>query len=173
MEVYLKVRDAVLFSQKGIARKAKKENGALATGRRRLTYRKCEILRGEREERPEFAKKLAALPDLYVNDASGTAHRAHTAIEGVAKYLKSAVSDFLMQKADVLLLGGGMKFTFYEAHGNSIRSLLMEEDKPDPATLLLEKAKAKGVSLLLPTDVVVADTFAAEANSQVYDVLQI
>ncbi|KAL7248805.1 hypothetical protein ACSBR1_011063 [Camellia fascicularis] len=143
--------------------------------------------------------------DLYVNDAFGTAHRAHTSIKGVAKYLKPSVAGFLMQKeldylvgaisnpkkpfaaivggskvssnigviesllekVDMLLLGGGMIFTFYKAQGYSVGSSLVDEDKLDLATSLLEKAKSKGVALMLPTDVVTADKFVADANSKI------
>lgn len=73
----------------------------------------------------------------------------------------------LLEKVDILLLGGGMIFTFYRAQGLSVGSSLVEEDKLDLATSLLEKAKAKGVSLLLPSDVVIADKFAPDASSQV------
>lgn len=73
----------------------------------------------------------------------------------------------LLAKVDILVLGGGMIFTFYKAQGYSVGSSLVEEDKLDLATSLIEKAKTKGVSLLLPTDVVIADKFAAEANSKV------
>ncbi|XP_072995203.1 phosphoglycerate kinase, cytosolic-like [Typha latifolia] len=159
----------------------------------------------EEKNVPEFAKKLASLADVYVNDAFGTAHRAHASTEGVTKFLKPSVAGFLMQKelnylvgavanpekpfaaivggskvstkicviesllekVDILLLGGGMIFTFYKAQGYSIGSSLVEEDKLGLATALLEKAKSKGVSLLLPTDVVVADKFAADAESKV------
>ncbi|KAG6487028.1 phosphoglycerate kinase, cytosolic-like [Zingiber officinale] len=159
----------------------------------------------EEKNDPEFCKKLAALADLYVNDAFGTAHRAHASTEGVTKFLKPAVAGFLMQKeldylvgavgnptrpfaaivggskvstkigviesllgkVDLLLLGGGMIFTFYKAQGYSVGSSLVEEDKLELAISLLEKAKSKGVSLLLPSDVVVADKFAADANSMV------
>ncbi|GAV89642.1 PGK domain-containing protein [Cephalotus follicularis] len=159
----------------------------------------------EEKNEPEFAKKLASLADLYVNDAFGTAHRAHASTEGVAKYLKPSVAGFLMQKeldylvgavsspkkpfaaivggskvsskigviesllskVDILLLGGGMIFTFYKAQGYSIGSSLVEEDKLDLATSLIAKAKTKGVSLLLPTDVVIANKFAADADSKV------
>ncbi|XP_059661864.1 phosphoglycerate kinase, chloroplastic-like [Cornus florida] len=159
----------------------------------------------EEKNEPEFAKKLASLADLYVNDAFGTAHRAHASTEGVTKFLKPSVAGFLLQKeldylvgavsspkrpfaaivggskvsskigviesllekCDILLLGGGMIFTFYKAQGLSVGSSLVEEDKLDLATTLLEKAKAKGVSLLLPTDVVIADKFAPDANSKI------
>ncbi|KAJ6837593.1 phosphoglycerate kinase, cytosolic [Iris pallida] len=158
----------------------------------------------EEKNDPEFAKKLASLADLYVNDAFGTAHRAHASTEGVAKYLKPAVAGFLMQKeldylvravsnpkrpfaaivggakvsskigviesllekVDILLLGGGMIFTFYKAQGHPVGSSLVEEDKLELATALLEKTKSKGVSLLLPTDVVVANKFSADAESK-------
>ncbi|KAF2300229.1 hypothetical protein GH714_010857 [Hevea brasiliensis] len=159
----------------------------------------------EEKNDPEFSKKLAALADVYVNDAFGSAHRAHASTEGVAKYLKPSVAGFLMQKeldylvgavanpkkpfaaivgglkvstkigviesllgkVDILILGGGMMFTLYKAQGYSVGSSLVEEDKLDLATSLVEKAKAKGVSLLLPTDVVIADKFAADANSKI------
>ncbi|CAI9784025.1 unnamed protein product [Fraxinus pennsylvanica] len=159
----------------------------------------------EEKNDPEFAKKLASLADLYVNDAFGTAHRAHASTEGVTKYLKPSVAGFLMQKeldylvgavsnpkkpfaaivggskvsskigviesllekVDLLLLGGGMIYTFYKAQGHGVGSSLVEEDKLDLATSLMEKAKAKGVSLLLPSDVVAADKFAADANSKI------
>ncbi|KAF9587627.1 hypothetical protein IFM89_004459 [Coptis chinensis] len=152
----------------------------------------------EEKNEPEFAKKLASLADLYVNDAFGTAHRAHASTEGVTKFLKPSVAGFLLQKeldylvgavsnpkrpfaaivggskvsskigviesllekCDILLLGGGMIFTFYKAQGLSVGSSLVEADKIELATSLLEKAKAKGVSLLLPTDVIIADKFA-------------
>lgn len=159
----------------------------------------------EEKNDPEFAKKLASLADLYVNDAFGTAHRAHASTEGVAKYLKPSVAGFLLQKeldylvgavsnpkrpfaaivggskvsskigviesllekCDLLLLGGGMIFTFYKAQGLSVGSSLVENDKLDLATSLLAKAKAKGVSLLLPSDVIIADKFAPDANSKI------
>ncbi|CAH9143491.1 unnamed protein product [Cuscuta epithymum] len=165
----------------------------------------------EEKNDPEFAKKLASLADLYVNDAFGTAHRAHASTEGVAKFLKPAVAGFLMQKeldylvgavtspkkpfaaivggakvsskiavieslldkVDLLLLGGGMIFTFYKAQGYKVGSSLVEEDKLELATALFEKAKTKGVSLLLPTDVVVADKFSADANSKVVSASEI
>ncbi|KAL5977492.1 Phosphoglycerate kinase 3, cytosolic [Asimina triloba] len=173
-----------------------------------LLLENVRFYREEEKNDPEFAKKLASLADLYVNDAFGTAHRAHASTEGVTKYLKPAVAGYLMQKeldflvgavanpkkpfaaivggskvstkigvmesllakVDILLLGGGMIFTFYKAQGHAVGSSLVEEDKLNLATSLLEKAKAKGVSLLLPTDVVIADKFAADANSKVVPV---
>jgi phosphoglycerate kinase len=81
---------------------------------------------------------------------------------------KIGVIESLLEKVDILLLGGGMIFTFYKAQGISVGSSLVEEDKLDLATTLIAKAKAKGVSLLLPTDVVIADKFAPDANSKVH-----
>lgn len=80
---------------------------------------------------------------------------------------KIGVIESLLEKVDILILGGGMIFTFYKAQGYSVGSSLVEEDKLDLATSLAEKAKSKGVSLLLPSDVVIADKFAADANSKV------
>jgi phosphoglycerate kinase len=162
----------------------------------------------EEENDPEFAKKLASVADLYVNDAFGTAHRAHASTEGVTHYLKPSVAGFLIEKeleylqsaiespqrplaaivggskvsskitvietlldkVDKLLIGGGMIFTFYKARGLSVGKSLVEEDKLDLAKALEAKAKEKGVELLLPTDVVVADNFAADANAQTVSV---
>ncbi|KMZ66937.1 Phosphoglycerate kinase [Zostera marina] len=159
----------------------------------------------EEKNDSEFARKLASLADLYVNDAFGTAHRAHASTEGVSKFLSPSVAGFLMQKeldylvgavsnpkrpfaaivggskvsskigvieslfekVNILILGGGMIFTFYKAKGYSVGSSLVEEDKLDLAKSLIEKAEAKGVSLLLPTDVVIADKFDANANSEI------
>lgn len=156
----------------------------------------------EEKNDAEFAKKLAANADLYVNDAFGTAHRAHGSTEGVSKYLKPAVAGFLLQKeldylegavsqpkrpfvaivggskvsskitviesllnkVDKLVIGGGMVFTFLKARGLKVGNSLVEEDKLELAKELEAMAKAKGVKLILPTDVVVADKFAPDAN---------
>jgi phosphoglycerate kinase len=158
----------------------------------------------EEKNDPEFAKKLAANADLYVNDAFGTAHRAHASTEGVTQYLRPSVAGFLIEKelqflqgaienpqrplaaivggskvsskigvietllskVDKLLIGGGMIFTFYKARGLNVGSSLVEEDKLELARTLEVMAKEKGVELLLPTDVVVADSFSADANAQ-------
>ncbi|KAI7841103.1 hypothetical protein COHA_005328 [Chlorella ohadii] len=161
----------------------------------------------EEKNDAEFAKKLAANADIYVNDAFGTAHRAHASTEGVTKYLKPSVAGFLLQKeldyldgavsapkrpfvaivggskvsskigviesllekCDKIILGGGMIFTFYKARGLNVGSSLVEEDKLALAKELEEKAKAKGVEFVLPTDVVLADKFAPDANTQVVE----
>jgi len=164
--------------------------------------------KAETKNEPEFAKQLAANADIYVNDAFGTAHRAHASTEGVTKFLKPSVAGFLLQKeldyldgavsvpkrpftaivggskvsskitviesllakVDNLIIGGGMIFTFYKAQGKSVGSSLVEDDKIDLAKELISKAAAKGVKLLLPVDVVVADKFAPDANTQVVSV---
>jgi len=159
------------------------------------------------EEKNEagFAEKLAALADVYVNDAFGAAHRAHASTEGVTKFLRPSVAGYLMEKelqylqgaidepkrplaaivggskvsskigvlealidkCDKILVGGGMIFTFYKARGLAVGKSLVEEDKLDLARELEAKAAAKGVQFLLPTDVVLADNFAPDANSQI------
>ncbi len=162
----------------------------------------------EEKNDPEFAKQLAANADVYVNDAFGTAHRAHASTEGVTHYLRPSVAGYLMEKelqylqgaienpqrplaaiiggskvsskigvietlldkCDKLLLGGGMIFTFYKARGLNVGKSLVEEDKLELAKSLEAKAKERGVDLLLPTDVIVADKFAADANAQTVSV---
>jgi phosphoglycerate kinase len=166
-----------------------------------------ENLRFHKEEEkndPDFAKKLASYGDVYVNDAFGTAHRAHASTEGAAHYLP-AVSGFLiekelkflgkaledpdrpfvailggakvsdkigvinnlLEKVDVLIIGGGMAYTFEKARGGQIGKSLLEADKVDYAKEMIEKARQKGVKLLLPEDSVAADAFSNDANTQV------
>lgn len=158
----------------------------------------------EEKNDPEFAKKLASNADLYVNDAFGTAHRAHASTEGVTHYLSPSVAGYLiekeltylqnaienpqrplaaiiggskvsskigvietlLEKCDKLIIGGGMIFTFYKARGLNVGNSLVEEDKLELAKSLEAKAKEKGVDFLLPSDVVVADKFDKDANSQ-------
>jgi len=155
---------------------------------------------------PKFAAKLAALCDLYVNDAFGSAHRAHASTEGITHFVsKSAagllmekelnflgkvltepdrpfvaiiggskisgkidVIDNLLDKADTLLIGGGMAYTFLNALGQTTGKSLIEADKIDVASAAIEKAKAKGVKLLLPIDHVLADKFDAAAKTQTF-----
>ncbi len=149
-----------------------------------------------------FAAKLAQLGDVYVNDAFGTAHRAHastaviaanfsqkvagylmeseltnadkvlgnperpyTAIMGGAKIAdKILIIERLLEKVDNLIIGGGMSYTFAKAQGGSIGTSLLETDKLDFVLELMEKAKAKGVNLILPIDTVIADDFSNTAN---------
>ncbi|KAF2952821.1 hypothetical protein DAI22_01g365300 [Oryza sativa Japonica Group] len=126
----------------------------------------------EEKNDPEFAKKLASLADLYELDylvgAVSNPKRPFAAIVGGSKVSsKIGVIESLLEKCDILLLGGGMIFTFYKAQGFPVGASLVEDDKLELATSLLAKAKEKGVSLMLPTDVIVADKFAPEANCQV------
>lgn len=159
-----------------------------------------------REEKndDEFSKELAALADVYVNDAFGTCHRAHSSTAGVAKYLPSAcgfliekelkalgdalnnpvrpfvailggkkvsdkigVIDSLLEKVDTLLIGGGMAYTFYKAQGYGVGNSVCELDKLDLATSLMEKAKAKGVKMLLPLDNKIGKEFKPDTESKV------
>ncbi len=164
--------------------------------------------RGEEEKNDKgFSKELADLGDVFVNDAFGTAHRAHASTVGIAEYLpgvsgfliqkeldfmgkalenperpfvailggskvsdKIGVINNLLEKVDTLIIGGGMAFTFLKAQGYEIGKSLLEEDKMELANELVAKAKAKGVNLLLPVDVVAAEAFAADAPFVVVDI---
>ena len=153
-----------------------------------------------------FARKLALLGDVYVNDAFGTAHRAHASTAVIAQFFPSAkyfgylmaaeltnaekvlnnakkpftaimggakVSDKielieeLLNKVDNLIIGGGMAYTFAKAQGGNIGKSLVEDDKIDLARELIEKAKKKGVNLILPVDSIIADAFSADAKTEI------
>jgi phosphoglycerate kinase len=156
---------------------------------------------------PEFSKALAGLAEVYVNDAFGSAHRAHASTEGITHFLKPAVAGLLMEKeitylgkalespekpfvaiiggskisgkidvisnlldkVDTLVIVGGMAYTFYRAKGVTTGKSLVEEDKIDLAKATLDKSKSKGVELLLPVDNILADKFADDAKTQVWD----
>ena len=150
----------------------------------------------EEKNDDEFAKELADLAEIYVNDAFGTSHRAHASNVGVSKYLPSAlgflvekevsimgkaldnperpfvailggakvsdkigVIENLINKVDAIIIGGGMAFTFLKAKGYEIGTSLLEDDKVELASELINKAKENGVALVLPIDVVVAKEF--------------
>ena len=159
-----------------------------------------EDLDGKKESKndPELGKYWASLGDVFVNDAFGTAHRAHASNVGIASNIKESavgfliekeikfiggavdnperplvailggakvsdkigVIDNLLEKADKVIIGGGMMFTFLKALGKNTGSSLLEADKVDLAKSLIEKAKTKGVELLLPVDAVVAQEFS-------------
>nr|WP_209454692.1 phosphoglycerate kinase [Thermoanaerobacterium butyriciformans] len=161
----------------------------------------------EEKNDPDFSKELASLADIYVNDAFGTAHRAHASTTGVASYLP-AVSGFLIEKelnfmggalenperpfvailggakvsdkigvitnlldkVDSLLIGGGMAYTFIKAEGHEIGKSLLEEDKLELAKDLIEKARQKGVKLLLPVDTVVCEELKPGVPYEVVDI---
>ena len=160
-------------------------------------YRAEETKNGE-----EFSKELASLCDVFVNDAFGTAHRAHCSNVGVTQFVDTAVVGYLMQKeidflgnavnnperpmvailggakvsakisvinnlldkVDTLIIGGGMAYTFMKALGEEVGDSLLEADYLDYAKEMMDKAKEKGVNLLIPVDTVVADDFSNDAN---------
>ena len=159
--------------------------------------------REETDNDEEFSKKLASMAEIYVNDAFGTAHRAHASTEGVTRYLpavagfliekelkflgnaisnpvrpfvailggakvsdKIGVIDSLLEKVDTLMIGGGMAYTFFKAQGYGVGNSLCELDKLDLAKSLMEKAKAKGVKLMLPVDTVVGKEFKEDTESK-------
>lgn len=160
----------------------------------------------EEEEKNDdtFSQELASLADVYINDAFGTAHRAHSSTMGVAKYLPSGlgfllkdeiealsqvmenperpfvailggskVSDKigtinnLINKVDTIIIGGAMMFTFYKALGFNIGKSLVEADKVDLAKSILSLGEKKGVRIVLPVDVIVADEFDNDANFEI------
>lgn len=159
-----------------------------------------------------FAKELASLGDIYVNDAFGTAHRAHASttiiaqffpndktfgtllakeIESLNKVLKNSekpvtavlggskvsskitVIENILDKVDHMIIGGGMTFTFIKAQGGKIGESICEDDKLDLALEILRLAKDKNVQVHIPVDVIAADDFSNNANTQVVDVTAI
>ena len=161
----------------------------------------------ETKNEDNFSEELASLCDVFVNDAFGTAHRAHCSNVGVTKFVDTAVVGYLMQKeidflgnavnnperpfvailggskvsskisviknlldkVDTLIIGGGMAYTFEKAQGYEIGTSLVEDDYIDYAKEMIEKAKEKGVKLLLPVDTVVAKEFKNDAPSRVVE----
>ena len=158
---------------------------------------------GETENDPEFARQLAAHADLFVNDAFGTAHRAHASTFGVAQLLPEKVSGYLIEKeleflgektdspekpfavilggakvsdkitvidklidkADVIIIGGAMAYTFALANGKKVGDSLSEPDKVDLAKAALEKAETQGVRFLLPVDTLVTNALDFDAKT--------
>ena len=163
--------------------------------------------KAEKKNDPEFAKQLASLADIAVDDAFGVAHRAHASNVGITAHLET-VAGFLMEKeinyigktleapkrpfvaiiggakvsdkigvienmidkVDTIIIGGGMAHTFDASKGYPVGDSLVERDKIELAKELLEKAEKKGVKVVLPVDLVVADKFAADANTKIVDV---
>ncbi len=198
----------VSFAADCIGSVAKEASSALNPGGVLL----LENLRFHKEEEKgdvAFAKQLSELGTFYVNDAFGTAHRAHAStaviaqffpnnkcfgyvmsgeIASVNKVLNSAEKPFtaimggakvsdkilileqLINKADNIIIGGGMAFTFVKAQGGKIGKSLVEEDKLETALNILKTAKEKGVNIYIPIDAVVADNFANDANKQTIDI---
>merc|ERR1712176_481260 len=159
----------------------------------------------EEKNEESFVEKLAKPFDMFVNDAFGTANRAHASTEGVTKFLSPSVSGFLLAKeleyldgaiqngkkpmaaivggskvsskitvlnalldsCDKIIIGGGMVFTFLKAKGLNVGTSLVEDDFVETAKEVLAKAETTGKTILLPSDIVIADAFAADANTQV------
>jgi phosphoglycerate kinase len=198
----------VQFASDCIGAEAKEKSAALKDGEVLL----LENLRFYKEEEKgdkEFAKKLAALGEVYVNDAFGTAHRAHAStaviadffpsknklfgllmeseVKSAEKVLKSAEKPFtaimggakvsdkillienLLEKADHIIIGGGMAYTFFKANGGEVGNSLVEKDRLDTAKELLKKAEGKNVKIHLPVDSIIADKFDAAANTKEAD----
>lgn len=159
--------------------------------------------REETDNNPEFAKKLADMAEIFVNDAFGAAHRAHASTAGIATYIpavsgfliekeltvlgnainnperpfmailggakvsdKIGVIDSLLDKVDTLMIGGGMAYTFFKAQGYNVGNSLCEVDKTGLALEAMEKAKQKGVKLLLPVDTKVGKEFKPDTESK-------
>jgi len=157
----------------------------------------------------EFSKQLSKLGDVYVNDAFGTAHRAHASTTIVAQFFpenkcfgsllaqeivslkkileegekpvlailggakvssKITVIENILDKVDHLIIGGGMSFTFIKAQGGSIGDSICEDDKQELALDILKQAEAKGVQVHIPVDVIAADAFSNDANTQICDI---
>jgi phosphoglycerate kinase len=195
----------VAFSPDCVGEIASELAGNLESGQPLL----LENLRFHPEEEandPVFAKKLAALCDIFVNDAFGSAHRAHASTEGITRFVKQSaagllmdkelvylgkavtdpikpfvaiiggakvsdkimVIDNLLSKADAIIIGGGMAYTFLNAQGQSTGKSLVEPDKLDVAKAALAKAEQNGVRFLLPIDHVLADKFASNAKATLF-----
>ncbi len=160
----------------------------------------------EEENDPEFAKALAEYADIYVNDAFGTAHRAHASTEGIAHYLpavggfliekeieflgrlvfqpehpyvaiiggakvssKIAVLEKLIEKVDVMIIGGGMCYTFLKARGFEVGNSLVETEKVNLAFELIKKADERGIQFILPLDHIVAEKVDESAKVRTVD----
>ena len=202
----------IQFAEDCIGEEAYKKSSALKPGEVLL----LENLRFYKEEEKGdegFAEKLSKHGTIYVNDAFGTAHRAHASTTIIAKFFDDAhkcfgyvmanevasitkvlnnsekpftaiiggakVSDKiliieqLMSKADTIIIGGGMAFTFVKAMGGQIGKSLCEDDRLEIAKDLLQKAKQKGVNLYIPTDAIIADNFSNDANRKESDITKI
>ncbi|WP_191440724.1 phosphoglycerate kinase [Anaerotruncus colihominis] len=193
----------VIMAKDVVGEDAKAKAAALKPGEL-LMLENVRFEAGETKNNPDLAKSFASLAEIYVNDAFGSAHRAHASTAGVADYLpavcgfliqkeitvmgkalsdpkrpfvailggakvsdKIGVINNLLDKVDTLIVGGGMAYTFAKAQGYSIGDSLCEDDKVELAGEMLEKAKAKGVKLLLPVDNRAGDKFDADCSVKV------
>ena len=201
----------VQFASNCVGSEAEEKANALQPGEILL----LENLRFHEEETKgdkEFAKQLSKLGDIYVNDAFGTAHRAHASTTIVAEFFPDAkcfgfllakeiesikkvmedgekpvlavlggakvsskitIIENILDKVNHLIIGGGMTFTFIKAQGGSIGDSICEDDKMELALEIMKQAEAKGVKIHLPVDVIAADAFSNDANTQVVDVKHI
>ena len=199
----------VLFADDCISEKAFAQSAALRSGEV-LLLENLRCYKEEEKGNEAFAEKLSKHGDIYVNDAFGTAHRAHASTAVIAKYFKADAKCFgyvmanevasidkvlnqtqkpftaivggakvsdkiliieqLMGKANNILIGGGMAFTFVKAMGGKIGKSLCEDDRLEIAKELITKAKSKGVNLCIPVDAIIADNFANDANKQEVDI---
>ncbi|MFN2438666.1 MAG: phosphoglycerate kinase, partial [Chitinophagaceae bacterium] len=193
----------VQFANDSIGEEAVQKAKALQAGEV-LLLENLRFYKEEEKGNEAFAEKLSKLGDVYVNDAFGTAHRAHASTSVIAKYFSSEnklfglvmeaeiinadkvlhssekpftaiiggakVSDKiliienLLEKATDIIIGGGMAYTFYKAMGGKIGASLCEDDRLDTAKELLANAEKKGVCIHLPSDSIIADKFAEDAN---------
>jgi phosphoglycerate kinase len=183
---------------------------ALAAGLKNGEVMLLENVRFHKEEEkndPEFAKALASYADIFVNDAFGTAHRAHASTEGISHYVKTSVCGYLIQKeidimgraltdprrpfiailggakvsdkigviknllekVDVLIIGGGMAYTFMKSLGHQIGNSICEMDKVELAGEMMKSAEAKGVKFLIPEDNRIGDKYDPNCNDKVVD----
>jgi phosphoglycerate kinase len=196
----------VLFANDCIGEQAYLTAGMMRAGEV-LLLENLRFYKEEEKGEEAFAEKLSKLGDVYVNDAFGTAHRAHASTAVIAKFFapenrmfgllmegevaaaekvllkadkpftaiiggakvsdKILILENLLERATDIIIGGGMAYTFMKAMGGNIGKSLCEEDRLETAKLILEKAAAKGVNIHLPSDSVIADAFAADANTSV------
>ena len=196
----------VLFARDTVGEDARAKIDSLEDGQI-VVLENLRFDKREKKNDPEFCRELASLGDVYVNDAFGTAHRAHASTAGVASALpayagylldrevatlsgmldepkrpfvailggskvsdKIKVIDALLDKADTLIIGGGMCFTFLLSEGKQVGTSLKEDDWIERAGEMIEKVRARGVKLLLPVDVVAADAFSEDARTEVVSV---
>jgi phosphoglycerate kinase len=196
----------VLFANDCIGEQAFLTGGMMRAGEVML-LENLRFYKEEEQGNEAFAEKLSKLGDVYINDAFGTAHRAHASTAVIAKYFaadkkmfgllmegevaaaekvllkaekpftaiiggakvsdKILILENLLERATDIIIGGGMAYTFMKAMGGSIGNSLCEDDRLDTAKAILEKAAAKGVNIHLPSDSIIADKFAADANTSV------
>lgn len=199
----------VIFAHDTVGQDAQNKAKALQPGQIML-LENTRFEPGETKNDPELSKKLASMAELYVSDAFGSVHRAHSSTVGVADYLP-AVSGFLvakelqvmgdalnnpkrpfvavlggakvsdkigvinnlLDKADTIIIGGGMAYTFAKAQGGRIGNSLLEADKQEYALEMIQKAKDRGVKMLLPVDTLAAKEFSPDATPVVVDIMDI